>query len=284
MTTNNISSWVAEAIQQLALKSDTPGLEAQLLLAHILGWSRTQVVAHPEQLLTVEQHLALDGLLARRVAGEPLPYLLGEWEFYGLKFQVTPAVLIPRPETELLVEVALAWLQAHPDRRRAADVGTGSGCIAATLAWHVPDLWLTAVDLSATALQVAADNFARLGVQSRVTCRQSDLLADCRGPFDLVCANLPYIPSETLASLPVADHEPRQALDGGPDGLDLIGRLLSTAPRWLAPGGLMLLEIESGQGQSAPELAQRLLPAALIVTLPDLAGKARLLRVENKTP
>ena len=132
MTTNNVGGWAAAAIQRLA-SEPTPGLEAQLLLGHVLGWPRTRVAAHPEIALSAEEMEQLEALLGRRVNGEPLPYLLGEWEFYGLKFWVTPDVLIPRPETELLVEIALGWLQTHPEKRRAADVGTGSGCITVAL-------------------------------------------------------------------------------------------------------------------------------------------------------
>ncbi len=281
MTTNNVGGWAAAAIQRLASETDTPGLEAQLLLGHVLGWPRTQVAAHPEITLSVEEVEQLEALLSRRVNSEPLPYLLGEWEFYGLKFWVTPDVLIPRPETELLVEIALGWLQTHPEKRRAADVGTGSGCIAVALTRQVPDLHMTAIDSSPATLKIATKNKQRHDVEARISCVQSDLLNACHGPFDLVCANLPYIPSETVDGLPVAAYEPRQALDGGPDGLDLIDRLLTDSPRWLAPGGLMLLEIESGQGQSAAALAQSRLPEALIVTLPDLAGKPRILRVEK---
>ncbi len=217
--------------------------------------------------------------LCRVPLGEPLPYLIGRWEFYGLELVVTPAVLIPRPETELLVEQALDWLNAYPLQRRAADVGVGSGAISAALLTRVPDLHVTAVDASFPALQVARANLAAHDVLPRCTLLQSDLLMACRGPVDLICANLPYIPTATLAALEVAHNEPSLALDGGADGLRLIERLLSDAPRLMAPGGLLLLEIEATQGESAPALARDYFPGAAVDLHLDLAGLPRLVSI-----
>ncbi len=279
MTRNDAGGWLAEARRRLSALSGRPHSEALALLESVLEQPRAWLAAHPELELSPAQTARLDRLLARLLSGEPLPYLLGKWEFYGLELEVSPAVLIPRPETELLVETALAWLSAHPGRR-AADAGTGSGCIAASLAVHCPDLTVAAVDSSFEALRVAGRNFARYRLCERVWACQSDLLAAFAGPFDLVCANLPYIPTATLDGLAVARFEPRLALDGGPRGLDKIARLLADAPRWLAPGGLLLLEIESGQGQSAPRLAHDLLPGARVELIKDLAGKPRLVKIE----
>ncbi|HPH97034.1 MAG TPA: peptide chain release factor N(5)-glutamine methyltransferase [Anaerolineaceae bacterium] len=283
MTTNNSASLLADLTRRLAPLTGTPSLEAQVLLAHVLDCSRTRLLAHPETELSAAQSAHLNALAARRLAGEPLPYLIGRWEFYGNTFTVTPAVLIPRPETELLVETALAWLQAHPGRRRAADVGSGSGCIAITLALHCADLRLAAVDRSAAALAVAQQNACQHGVAQRVAFFQGDLLAAAAGPLDLVCANLPYIPSQTVDGLPVTRFEPRLALDGGADGLDLIRRLLAQLASRLAPGGLALFEIEAGQGQSALAAARMALPQAAACVLPDLAGLSRLLKIEFPT-
>lgn len=280
MTTISCGRALAGLTRKLAALTGTPGLEAQMLLAHVLGCSRTRLLAHPETELGAAQTAQLNNLAARRLAGEPLPYLIGRWEFYGLIFTVTPAVLIPRPETELLVETALVWLQNHPGRQRAADVGSGSGCIAITLALHCADLWLAAVDRSAAALAVAQQNARQHGVEQRVAFFQGNLLAAAAGPLDLVCANLPYIPSPTVDTLPVTRFEPRLALDGGPDGLDLIRRLLVQLASRLAPGGLALFEIEAGQGQSALAAARQILPRAACCVLPDLAGLSRLLKVE----
>jgi release factor glutamine methyltransferase len=236
-------------------------------------------VAHPETILSTGQDETLASLLAQRLLGTPLPYLIGHWEFYGLDFMVNQAVLIPRPETEFLVEEALDWLHGRRQPLLAADVGTGSGCIAVALACHAPALTVIASDVSRPALQVAAQNVLNHGLSPQVHLLQADLSDGCAGPFDLLCANLPYIPSATLEDLEVSAHEPRLALDGGQDGLRLIERLLSQAASRVAPSGLLLLEIESGEGESAAEAAFRCFPDAVIRVLPDLAGKPRLLKI-----
>lgn len=277
-TKTEAGAWLTAARQRL-IGVEHPSHEAQVLLAHVLQRPKAALLAHPETELSPDQLVALETLLSRRISGEPLPYILRHWEFYNLDLIVTPDVLIPRPETELLVEAALRWLQAHPGCRRAADVGVGSGAISAALLTHVPDLIITATDLSRGALRVAKANLKNHGVDSRSLLVQSDLLSACRGPFALVCANLPYIPRETLGSLEVASHEPVLALDGGADGLRVIERLLLDAPRWLASGGLMLLEIEATQGDSAPGLARRIFPDAGIEVRFDLAGLPRLLSI-----
>lgn len=281
MTTIEAGDWLRLALERLTPFSDTPALEARALLEHVLRRSRAELAAHPETPVNSDQLQLLNSLLARLIAGEPLPYLTGRQEFYGLDFTVSPAVLIPRPETELLVENALAWLRRHPAHRRAAEAGIGSGCIAVTLAVHIPDLQITATDRSRAALAIAAANAARHGVIGRISLLQADLLSPLRGPFDIVCANLPYIPSGTLTGLAVRRHEPLLALDGGPDGLDLVRALLADAPRWLAPQALLLLEIEASQGQTACDAARRALPHAHIELLHDLSGLPRLVKIEN---
>lgn len=259
--------------------SETAGLDAQVLLAHVIGSSRAWVLAHPEACLTEEQNADVERLMARLEQGEPLPYVLGTWEFYGLAFAVSPAALIPRPETELMVETALAWLRSHPGRRLAAEVGTGSGCVAVALAKNCPDVRVVASDLSWDALELAQRNVSRHGVMDRVGLVQADLLAPSARGYDLICANLPYIPSDQLRSLRVSRWEPRQALDGGEDGLAQIRRLLRQAPEMLAGGGLALLEIEERQGERAEALARRAFPEAKVRLLKDLAGRDRLLRI-----
>lgn len=275
----NAGDWLEQAVKRLA-GSDAPSLEAQLLLACVLNRPRAALLAHLDQELQPAQLVQLERLLSRLEVGVPLAYLLGEREFYGMSFKVTSAVLVPRPETELLVEEALAWLRAHPHRRLAADVGTGSGCIAAALAAHIPDLRVAATDCSRAALKVARENLHGYSLLGRIFLVQGDLLSCFAGPFDLVCANLPYIPRETLRGLAAARHEPVLALDGGQDGMELIGRLLADAQRWISPGGLMLLEIESGQGEAAPALARRYFSSAVIDVHADLAGNPRLLRIQ----
>ncbi len=192
---------------------------------------------------------------------------------------VSDAVLIPRPETELLVERALGWLSKNPSRRQAIDVGTGSGCIAVALTKNVPDLQVTAVDISARALRVARLNVMRHNCVQAVTLVQSDLLSGMQLHADLLCANLPYIPTTVALDLPVSRYEPSLALDGGADGLDVIRALLLDAPRCLNPGGLALLEIEANQAEAAKLLARQAFPAASIQVLPDLAGLPRLLEI-----
>lgn len=280
MTTIEFGAWLEQASRTLT-DSLRPRSEALALLSRVTGHSRAWLIAHPENPLTPEQLGWLHDALQRLWAGEPLPYVLGSWEFYGLTFLVTPDVLIPRPETELLIDFALAWLREHPGCRQAVDVGTGSGCIALALANHIPDLRVTAGDISPAALQIAARNRDALGLAARVSLVQSDLLTGMDGRFNLVCANLPYIPSRKLEQLAVSHFEPRLALDGGTDGLILIARLLSQLHAALLPGGLALLEIEAEQGETALALARQALPETDVHIQRDLAGHPRLLVIEK---
>lgn len=284
-TSTTAGDWLHAAVERLLDASggektrNEAALEAQVLLAHGTARPRAWLLAHPEHAIPGTLLESLEGQLDRLGTGVPLPYLTGRQEFYGMEFEVNSAVLIPRPETELLVETALAWLAAHPGARWAADVGTGSGCIAAVLARRVPRLRLAAVDCSRDALRVARRNLKRHALLKRVSLVQGDLLTSCNGPFDLVCANLPYIPSTALDDLPVVRYEPRSALDGGTDGLDLIRVLLIDLPRLLAHPGLALLEIEATQGDTAAAQARACFPNAVVRVLPDLAGLPRLLTV-----
>ena len=250
------------------------------MLAHVLGVSRAWVLAHPEAELSSDAQSRLQKALERLKNGEPLPYVLGNWEFYGLDFTLSPQVLIPRPETELLVEQALNWLQTHPQRRKAVDIGSGSGCIAISTAVHVTDLSMLAIDISLPALKIARRNAVRHHVAERIDFLACDLIPPVQTRFDLICANLPYIPDEVLKTLKVYRSEPSLALAGGPDGLDLIRRLLYNAGAILSPGGLILLEIEASQGESACHLARQALPQAEVRLLQDLAGRDRLIWVE----
>ncbi len=267
------------------LDSETADLDAQVLLAHILHKTRTWIIGHPEAQPTRSQHAAVEAAVSRLHAGEPLPYVLGHWDFYGLELEVSPDVLIPRPETELLVENAIRWLKASPERRTIADVGTGSGCIAVALAMHVPDARIIATDISYPALQIAVRNARKYRVSRRIDFVQCDLLPPHPGPlptdrlFDLICANLPYIPTKTLHGLEVYKREPTLALDGGQDGLDIVRRLLKIAPEWLAPNGMILLEIEASQGMSAVSLAYDAFDRATIHLHKDLAGHDRLVEI-----
>lgn len=257
--------------------TDEARLEAELLLADVSGLSRAALLAHPDRPLSTEQQAAYRALLHRRLAHYPLPYLLRRIEFCGLEFQVTPDVLIPRPETETLVELALRY-----PVMTAVDVGTGSGCIAVSLAVYNPACVVVATDLSRAALRVAAANACRHGVEGRVRRICCDLARAVRGPVDLVVANLPYVADDEWPTLPrsVREFEPRLALDGGPDGLEPVRRLLSDAPRLLRPGGVLLLEIGAAQGQRAATLARSLYPRARVALHRDLAGRDRVIAVE----
>jgi release factor glutamine methyltransferase len=275
-------SLLSDLTHRLTSISDTPALDASVLLAQLLDRPRSWIIAHPDEALTAGQQEQLSASLARIESGEPFPYVLGYWEFFGMEFEITPDVLIPRPETELLVEKAISWLQAFPAPRNVADIGTGSGAIAVSLAVRAPDAAILATDISPEALDVARRNSRKYGVEDRIHFVQCDLFPARTEPnqrLDLICANLPYIPSETLYGLSVFGREPSLALDGGKDGLDPVRRLLSLAPDWLAPNGRLLLEIESTQGGQAESLARGKFPKADIHLHQDLAGHDRLLEI-----
>jgi release factor glutamine methyltransferase len=286
-----------DVTRRLAMRSETAPLDASVLLAHISGRPRSRVLAEPDLALSTDQRGGLEIALDRLELGEPLPYVLGNWEFYGLEFAVTPDVLIPRPETEVLIEKALAWLNKWPGAGIVADVGTGAGCIAIALAVRNSDVRVLATDLSAAALEVAHRNAARHGVNHRIEFVHCDLLPSRSVPgaigaktewwgggrrkCDLICANLPYIPTPTLRGLPIHRREPALALDGGLDGLQTIRRLLERAHDWLGAEGAMLLEIEATQGRAALALASKAYPRAAIRLHPDLEGRDRVLEIQQ---
>jgi release factor glutamine methyltransferase len=278
-------SLLSEVTDDLSPISDTPALDASVLLSHIIDKPRTWVMAHPELTLTPEQQKNLGDSLRRLELGEAFPYVLGHWEFFGLDFALTPDVLIPRPETELLVEKAIAWLQESPVRRTIADVGTGSGVIAVSLAMNVPNANILATDISHQALQVARKNALKFDLLNHIDFIQCDLLPPHIDPlstdqhFDLICANLPYIPTEKLKILPIFGREPTIALDGGPDGLAYVRRLLTIGPEWLAPNGLMLLEVEASLGIQALNIASDMFSEGTLHLHQDLTGRDRLLEI-----
>lgn len=276
------TSLLSDVTARLSSISDFPALEASVLIGHVAGVSRTWVLAHPEITLTAKQHKQLKESLTQLEHGKPFPYVLGHWEFFGFDLEVTPDVLIPRPETELLVEKAIAWLNENPERKFIADIGTGSGAIAISLAANVPGAELLATDTSFKALQVAKRNAEKHNVSRSINFVECDLLpvhqAD-GAKIDLICANLPYIPTKNLQHLPVYRHEPAVALDGGEDGLKLHHRLLDLAPAWLSSNGAILMEIDSTSGTSALNLVRNILPGATSTLHQDLAGLDRLLEI-----
>jgi len=264
---------------------EDPWLEAEVLLRHTLNLDRVHLYARLQEDLFTGDQAAFHSLLARRLAREPTAYIVGQREFYGLDLETTPAALIPRPETELLVGEAMARAD-HRKRLLIADVGTGNGAIAVALAVHLPQAALVAIDLSREALALAVRNARRHGVERRISFLQADLLAPLAQAAAIIVANLPYVRSVDWKALPpeIREHEPQAALDGGPDGLREIERLLERAPSCLRPGGSLLVEL--GPLQAAPALVQarRCFPDAAARIVPDAAGQDRLLVVDTRSP
>lgn len=278
----NIQTWLRIKQNHLIKShfSDDPALSCQVLLARCLKQSRTWVMSHPEHVLS-DQHIAdLETTFSQLDSGVPLPYVIHHQSFFGLDFFVDKNVLIPRPETELLVEEAIRWGKQYDKPVRALDVGTGSACIPISIAHHVTDIHFYAVDISFKALQVARKNINHFHLSAQIECIQGNLLDPIKSDFDLICANLPYIPSHKLAHLAVARNEPLLALDGGADGLDLIRRLMNQISTVSSTDSLCLLEFEAEQGDAIDNLAQNYFPRAKIQRIKDLAGHDRILRIE----
>lgn len=251
--------------------------DAESLLLHLIGKDRAWLIAHGEDEFGGCSAISYAAMVERRLAGEPIQYILGECEFFGLPFRVTPAVLIPRPETEHLVEKAIA-LAGALHSPRIVDVGTGSGAIAIALAHALPAANITAIDLSADALKVARDNAERNGVGARIRFFQGDLLAPVAGEqFDMIVSNPPYVPNPDCESLAVEvrEHEPHLALFAGADGLEVYRRLIPSAAHALIRGGWLALEIGFGQMESVRGL---LAGAGFsnIEFMPDLQGIPRV--------
>jgi release factor glutamine methyltransferase len=257
-------------------------LTLEVLLASALSRDRAWLYAHDRDTLNpdiAEQFR----LLARRASdGEPLAYLTGNREFYGLHFNVTPDVLIPRPETEMLVDLALRWVEEQKCvDPRIVDVGTGSGALAVTLAVKLAKAQIWAVDTSPDALAVAHQNAALHEVENRIRWVEGDLLEDLAEPFDLIIANLPYIPSGTLETLEVSRWEPRMALDGGPDGLNLIRQLVDQMSSRMADRGLLALEIQFDQAEAVSTLIHEIIPSARVTVYRDLSGHERVVTAQQ---
>lgn len=268
--------------------SETPELDAQVLLAHSVGVSRAAMLAYPERALTEEQAAAYAALVARRVAREPVAYLVGEREFMGLLFGTDARALIPRPETELLVEAALAELRARLARGAmaplVADIGTGSGAIALAIAVLEPRLpRVYATDISVEALVLAAENARRLGVAQRVVFLQGDLLAPLPEQVDVLLANLPYVAPSEAESLAddVRRYEPAQALYGDADGLGHLRRFFAEAPAHVRPHATLLLEFGYAQGAAVQALAEVAFPGCVVELRQDYAGWERYVIVRT---
>jgi release factor glutamine methyltransferase len=263
-----------DARARLASVSQYPRRDAELILAHVLGCDQIALLTYPERLLSPEEADQFEDLLRRRLAREPVQYLIGTQEFFCLLFEVSPDVLIPRPETEHLVEAVLEHFGREADAR-IVDVGTGSGAIAVSLAHLLPRSRLTALDISCTALAVAGRNAQRHGVMDRVALLQSDLLASVASrEFDVVVSNPPYIAQGEVLEPQVSDYEPHSALYAGPTGLEIYERLIPQARRVLKPRGWLILEIGYGQ---RPALLKLLKDWTVVTVRDDLRGIPRVI-------
>ncbi len=279
----NIKSVLAAATGRLTTAGcDTPSLDAEVLLAYALGQNRAWLYTHPQANPTPGQLDRFYPLLHRREQREPVAYLTGCKEFFGLEFYIDSKVLIPRPETELLVETAIE-LSIINYQLSIVEVRAGSGCIAVTLAKQFPAARLAAIDVSAGALDVARRNAARHGVADRISFIRGDLLQPVAGPVEMIVSNPPYVSwAELAATAPeIKRYEPALALAGGDDGLAVIRVLLAQAPQKLKPGGWLLVEIGSTQGAAVTRLAQKQFPRGHVQLKKDLAGLDRVLVVEN---
>ena len=268
---------------------DIAGLEARLLLQKALGRSPVWIYQSFQEPISPADLARYERLLRARTLGEPLSYLVGQREFYGATFLVDSRVLIPRAESEVLIELALAWARQNSLVQarlgEIVDVGTGSGALAIALARELPAARLLAVDCSADALAVVRLNALRLGVADRVSPVQGNLVDWLGTQAQLIVANLPYIPSEELARLsPELLREPRLALDGGPDGLDPYRELFRQAATILAPAGVLFAEIAQDQGHAAADLARASFSGRDVKVYPDLEGRDRVVEIGPGRP
>jgi release factor glutamine methyltransferase len=283
-TVGQAITWATLTLTNLDIPSAR--LDAEVLLADVLGWNRARLYARPEYVLRESGRQAFQVSIQRRSSREPVAYIVGHREFYGLGFAVDPRVLIPRPETELLVERAIKAIrvfEVQTDKLQLVDIGTGSGAVAVSLAVNLSGANVYAIDASRGAMEVAELNAARHQVSSRVQLLLGDLCGPLPERVHVIVANLPYIPSGQLASLmpEVVEHEPLAALDGGADGLTYIRRLLEEAAPWLLPSGVILLEIGADQGRRVVNLAAQFYPQARVELFQDYGGLDRVVQVNT---
>jgi release factor glutamine methyltransferase len=283
-----LASAVADAARRLetaGIDGDTSRRDAALLARWVLGWDTAAWLARTREAPPPGFAPRFNALIARRAAREPIAYLTGLREFYGRTFRVNRHVLVPRPETELVVDEALRFL-APRTTPRVVDVGTGSGCLAVTIALECQGAHVVATDSSEAALAIARENATLHGVAERIDWRHADLLGDLTGPFDLIVANLPYVPEGDRESLPpeVSRYEPAAALFGGPDGLDVIRRLLPAAAARLSPGGRVVFEIGAGQAGAVPALIAGVPGLTLVEVRKDLQAIPRVVVAEAERP
>jgi release factor glutamine methyltransferase len=282
-TVGRLLSWTTDYLRKRG--SESPRLDAEVMLASVLEWERVQLYTHFEDVVGERAREMYRELVKRRAEGAPVAYLVGRKEFYSLRFDVSPAVLIPRPESEFVVIEFLDFAKGR-ESVRAVDVGTGSGCLAVACAVHQTSARFVAIDLSPDALAKARANADRHGVADRIEFLEGDLLAPVSGgpAFDAILSNPPYIATGEIEALEpgVRDHEPRMALDGGPDGLDVVTRLISDAAPLLKPGGRLILEIGSAQEAPVRERIAARPEYDLLPTVRDLRGHPRVVQAVRK--
>jgi release factor glutamine methyltransferase len=274
-----------ERLVRAGIPPDQAALDAEVLARHVTGWDRATYLTKRDEPADPDLAASFEQAVVRREAREPVAYITGRREFWGLDFLVTPAVLIPRPETEFIVEAALMRLRDRARAWRLADVGTGSGCLAVALAYELREAHVTATDISGAAIEVARQNAARHGVGPRVRFVETSLLEGVPGPFDLIVANPPYVPAshEPTLSPDVRDHEPRPALYGhGEDGLDEARALLRQAPSRLAEGGMLLMEFGFGQADAVRAALEQVEGLRFVDVLCDLQGLERTLVADRR--
>ncbi len=283
----NIREALRHGSRTLAAKggSEEASLEAELLLAHALNTDRTHLYQRLREELPRNAAKTFEALLQRRLAHEPTAYILERKEFYGLELEVAPAAIIPRPETETLVELVLEFVGTREAEHetQVVDVGVGCGAVAIALAVNLPEAEIVATDISPEALALARRNAERHGVAGRIRFLEGDLLEPLDAPVDIIAANLPYVRTGDFEAAPpeIRQHEPRLGLDGGPDGLRLIERLLVQVPPRLRVGGALFIEIGEEQGDAARTLAAEVFPQARIEVRRDLSRLDRVLVVET---
>ncbi len=275
-----ISFWLHQIKQIHPGQSQEFANSVLVLLSHVLEQPKSWLLAHSDEKISKEKLSTLNVLSHRLSTGEPLAYLIGHWSFFSLDFFVDKSVLIPRPETELLVEKAVNWLKRYPDAHTIADIGTGSGCIAITLASAFPDRDFFATDIDFSALKIAKKNILVHSIQNTYLV-ECDLMKCLARKFNLICANPPYIPTGVLKSLPVNQHEPWGALDGGENGMVTVTRFLEESTHHLEKNGAVLMEIESTKKEHVLSISKNFFPAADIRIQEDLAGNARLLMIQS---
>jgi release factor glutamine methyltransferase len=277
-TVGRLLTWTTDFLRKRG--SESPRLDAEVMLASVLEWERVQLYTHFEDVVGERARDGYRALVRRRAEGAPVAYLVGRKEFYSLRFDVSPAVLIPRPESEFVVMEFLEAVKGL-EAVRAVDVGTGSGCLAVACSYHLPKAEFVAIDLSPDALALARKNAARHGLTERIEFLEGDLLAPVadRPPFDVIVSNPPYIPTGDIKDLEagVRDYEPRTALDGGPDGLAVVTRLVADAIPLLKPGGHLILEIGSPQEADVRDRIAAHPEYTLLPTIRDLRGHPRVI-------